>query len=457
MVPRAARSALQRSLDTLIGQGGRHRALNAQLEFAALPRAAMLDEQRTRLRALIRHAATTVPYWRDAFADAKLDPNDFREVDDLAQLPILTKEIIRAEGDRLLSERVNRRALIERRTGGSTAEPLVFYVTRAEYEQQIATSLRGFALAGVRPGEPLGKIWGYNREQRLGNLIAPLTGRLFFDAYQTTPERMDRWVDHMQRIKPVCIYGYASALHIVARHISDRRATLPSVRVVASTAEKLFDGQRREIEAGFGAKVVDMYGCHEVPRLASECLEGSMHMALDAAVMEFVDDDTPGPSRRVLLTSLQSYAMPLIRYDVGDRARAISGTCTCGIELPLMAMDVGKIHHVFALPSGQRVHTSAFFKPLYTLDCLTTFQIQHRALDHIVVVAVPRPDRGAEASDRLAEVLRAFGSTFGPSVRFEAELVDTIPKTARGKQPIVTSQVSEDTSWATSETSEATT
>ncbi len=439
---RRVRAWINLRLAALRGQAGRIRRLPVAMAVTRMSAIEVENTQVDRLRSVLQEAGAHVPYWRDLFATLDFDPDAVDSVEDIASLPILTKEIIRAEGDRMMSDGADSRRVLVRTTGGSTGKPLTFRVAREEYEAQLAINLRAFQLVGVSPGDGFAKIWGYGKRQRIGNLLAPLTGRLYFDAFHTAPADLDRWYAAMRRIRPKAIYGYAGALHLFAKHVESRGGSLPGLKVIASTAEKLLPEARDDIERALGARVFDMYGAHEVTRLASECRYGRMHVHPDSAVLEFVPDpDDPDGPQRILVTSLLSAVQPFIRYDIGDAGKPGVGPCQCGLHFPTMSMDVGKQHLVFELPDGERLHTSFFFQKLYPIDALEAFQIRQVALDHIEVVAIPAPQRTEEASNALDGALETFRERLGDGVTVDWRFVDEIPLTPRGKRPFVVSLV----------------
>lgn len=439
---RRFRAKVQYALALLAGDAERYRLLPDALAFARLSSEEVQREQIRRLRALLVHAGTTVPYWRDLFADLRFVPRDVTSTADLAVLPILTKETIRREGDRLISDQYRQSDLLVRKTGGSTGEPLLFYASRADYEAQMSLHLRSMALAGVWPGDKLVKLWGYGRRRQWGNLLAPLTGRLFLDAYDLAPATLDRWLRLFRLFRPKAIYGYAGALHQLARHAASRGLRVAGMGTVFSTGEMLFPEQRAQIESGLGVRVCDLYGSHEAPRLASECLHGSLHAAPDAAVLEFLEMNND-PAPRLVLTSLQAWAMPLIRYDQGDAVRPVAGECPCGLPFPRLVMEGGKVHQVFALPGGRRKHTGFFYKPAFRIEALQAFQIQHNELDAVEYHAIARKGQAGEAARALDAVCRKLESELG-DVRVTYRLVEALPRTPRGKQPIVVSHVEAD-------------
>jgi phenylacetate-CoA ligase len=298
---------------------------------------------------------------------------------------------------------------------------------------------------GIEPGDGIAKLWGYGADQRWGNRIGWATGRLFFDAFDLSTEAMDRWIVHLKRVAPALLYGYAGALARFARHVELRGESLPGLRVVASTAENLHAEQRATIERALGVPVRDLYGSHEVPRIAQECDHGSMHLFLDTAVVEFVPGIDPDSPQRMLVTSLDGFAQPLIRYDIGDTGRLLDGDCPCGWPLPRIAFGVGKEHRLFWFSSGESVHTVTFFKRLYPIDGLEAFQVHHADRDRVEIRVARRPGRtdASAAVERAAsEIRRQLPYGVALTVRW----VDDIPTSPRGKRPLFTTSVSEDDS-----------
>ena len=308
----------------------------------------------------------------------------------------------------------------------------------------MARKARGFGLVGVKAGDPVAKIWGYGSRHTAANLAAPLSGRLFFDAHQQGPADMDRWIRVMKVVRPRLIYGYATAVQRLARHVAEAGRSLPDLAIVATTAEKLFPEAREEIEASLGARVIDVYGCAEVPPMASECLHGSLHIFSDAAVVELLGDGVdPLGSRQIAVTSLVSWAQPFIRYVLGDAGRPLEGACSCGLPFPRMAMDVGKVHYLFHFPGGEQIHSAYFHERLFTLDALDLFQIRHIRPEALEVLAVPRRGREEQARVGVEAAVEGFRKRLGPRVTVLVRWVDHIERIGRKRSPVI-SRVDED-------------
>lgn len=422
----------------LAGMPDRYRYLDRAMAVAGMDRAALQRRQLASLRSLLLHAGRTVPYYRDLFSRLGFEPGRVRSVEDLARLPVLDKDIIRQQGRRMVSRDLDPGRLVERRTGGSTGEPLRFFASRTDLEWQMAINVRGFALAGFQPGGRVVNVWGYGSARWAQNAVSWVTGRLELDAFDASAAAMDRWIALMRVHRPAMIYGYAGVLDELASHLERRGVRLPGLELVCSTAEKLFDEQRGRIARATGAAVRDMYGCHEVMRLASECTSGRMHMAPDAAVLEFEPTGSaPLGPRRILVTSLVSRAMPFIRYDVGDMGHALDGRCACGLDFPLMGMDVGKVHHVLQLAGGHRVHSSLVNGVLYPVQEIRAYQIRQISPSMLEILAVAHPGAGAQARQALGRVRKQLRSRLPDGVTVRTRLVDRIPRTRSGKRPLV--------------------
>lgn len=445
-IGRRLRGGIVRTRNRVVGEGARYEHLGDAMAFSRLTRNEMNERQFEQLKAVLCYAGDKIPYWRDLFLERGFNPSSFAEPGELEKLPVLTKQIIRDQGERMISEEFNVRDLVVRKTGGSTGEPLRFWIDRPSLEKQMAILLRSFRLVDVYEGDRMAKIWGYGASHNFANRFGPVTGEIFLDAFDSSEKNLEKWVRVLTKFKPTALYGYGTAIYHLARYIRHtRKSPIPSLRIVCTTAEKLFPEMRREIQATLGVAVSDMYGCHEVVRLASECTHGGMHVAGDAAFLEFQDDsaieDAGDDPKKILITTLLARAMPLIRYDVGDFGRALARSCPCGLEMPLMSMDIGKVHHIFTFPEGEMVHTTVFTKELYCLESLDAFQVRQTARDRVDILGVPRAEKRDDAKEDLEAAALRIREQIKTHVHIQARIVEEIPKTARGKQPSVMSFV----------------
>src|SRR5262245_30634221 len=219
---------------------------------------------------LLRHCGEHVPYYREVFAAARFDPAAVRSMEDLARLPLLTRDLARRRGVDLLSRAAPPVSYHPHSSGGSTGVPLDFYRSW-EYEEysNTAGAWRSAHRTGWSPGQKMARIWGQQEPQNpvpgsaLGSLRHRLgawardDGQLLMDAFNANGERMREWVERFRRERPRFILGYASALENFARYLEEERVEGLGVLGVVSTAEPLFADQRALLERVFGALVID--------------------------------------------------------------------------------------------------------------------------------------------------------------------------------------------------------
>jgi phenylacetate-CoA ligase len=422
---------------------GKYRALRRARHFPYKLPDEIREIQWSALKRLLNHAWRSVPYYRRVFGDLGITPAEIRTPEDFRRLPPLTKDEIRAH----LPEFKTRRDLGDRiflnHTGGSTGQPLAFYQHEAYRRHSGGMVLRGWSWAGWRPASRLAWIWGAPRET---SGAASLGGRLrfwlqrmkMFDAFHMSAADLDHWLDVLMGWRPEYLNGYVSSLCLFADHIRQRGAKVSGIRGVFTTAERLLPEQRALLGEVFGTKVYDAYGSREIMAVANECPRGRMHIHADAVYVESV----PGRGGdHLLVTPLHNYAMPLIRYDMGDHGRLRDGRCDCGINLPLMEMEIGRVFDHFVFPDGRVVHGQYFTSLMFGIEGVQNFQFRQTRRDEIrlyVTRSRAADERTAQEIDGVAAAIRA---ELGGAVTVLTEFVDEIPPTAAGKHRFTISEV----------------
>ena len=180
-----------------------------------------LDHHRVRsLRDLLGHAAMHVPYYRSLFSSTGFNATQVRSLDALQGLPFLTKSVIRANLDRLASELASK--LKRYNTGGSSGEPLIFYMGKDRISHDVAAKWRATRWWGVDIGDPEIVVWGspieLGAQDRLRRLRDRLLRTSLLPAFEMSPAKLDQFVAEIRAMRPRMIFGYPSALAHIARH-----------------------------------------------------------------------------------------------------------------------------------------------------------------------------------------------------------------------------------------------
>ncbi len=406
----------------------------------------LAEYQRARLLALLRHAAAEVPYYRETLAKVNLDlPTPAL----LASLPILTREMLRTWEKELLVESASKNQLLRQASGGSTGQPVVHWIDEKEHMLKGARERRSFAFQGLPLGERLLRVWGARADfaGRSGLLKhwadRVLRNQIWFNAYELGEATTRECVDLLRSWRPRGIFGYALAVQEVARWILRNKQSVPSPQVVITSAEHLYEDARKEIHQAFGCPVLDSYGCREAGVIAWECRErGGLHIDADQVIVEILREGqpvAPGEEGHIVITPLQAYAMPLLRYDVGDVGRLLPEPCSCGIQLPRMEISVGRTVELLTTPDGRIVHGLMLAPHNIRAPGLHQIQIEQTAVDHLIVRVVGDLAKARPYLER--DLVGKVHQTMGEQVKVEFQAVADIPLSATGKRVFILSRV----------------
>lgn len=395
--------------------------------------------QQKKLAVLLRHCLARVPAYQP-FAYL-LDQLEREPEGVLKQLPILTKQNFIENTNLYLAQGQKPENLILNRTGGSTGEPVRFYLDRATVEHYEAARWRGLSWWGIEIGDPSAMIWGspleLSQNQQLLYYLKEryLKNRIIIPAYGMKPEGLAEYVKKINSLRPVYIYGYASALALFARLASESGIKLKlRLKGVVSTAETLHEHMRAEIESFFNCKAVNEYGARDGGIIAYECPCGGMHISAENLYLEIVDLKTKKPVETgktglVLVTDLNNFAMPRLRYQLGDLAALSPERCPCGVNLPLMGNIEGREDDVFVGRNGKFIHGHFFNHIARNLDGIRQFQLVQSA-PRAVILKIVKGKNFAEQEVEFFKnkILEALGE-----VDITLEFVPAIPPSPSGK------------------------
>jgi phenylacetate-CoA ligase len=286
------------------------------------------DHQVSALRRLMHHCYNQVPYYSDLMKSRNLLPEDFTSVSDLAKLPYLTRDIVRAEGIRLRAVNYPDNLCQFRRSGGTTGEPIKVAVNDQARALELASWLRGLGWMKHRLGRPMvflfGGSLGLKSRWNLKSTIRDwMLNIRFMPAFELTPENVGDYYKAIRQAKGGTLVGYTSAVINLVEYMSRRGLQGSSLETVLCTSEQMPEEWRKRISEVLGAPVFCYYGCGELNGIASECfgVEGYLvsqeHVILEAANGDPTQFRNNGRGN-ACITSLFNYAMPLIRYLNGD-------------------------------------------------------------------------------------------------------------------------------------------
>ena len=412
--------------------------------------------QQSRLLALLAHAGTHVPYYRQLFRDMGLDDREpGRVLESFEQLPLLDKATVRNNFTALQSDDIHQRDCVENWSGGTTGEPLAFMQQPDEVRVTGGAVLRWFyGWHGIRPGDREVRLWGSDRDLFRGrpplrsSLSEAAKGLKLLNTFKMDTGRIPDLVAEVNEYRPVLVRGYSSSLFEIAQYALANGLLIVPPRVVISSAGTLFPAMRERIEAAFGCRVYNHYGTREMHNVAMEChARTGLHVSAFTHLVEVVDEQgnpcPRGTEGEVVITSLLNHAMPLIRYRIGDRGALSSTACRCGRGLPVLSYISGRTVEAFRTRSGSVVLGEFFiylFEVIMKGGAFAKVQVIQKDYDLIEVRAALLP--GQELSDAVKEEVRSRTRVaMGEDCRVEFTVVEDIPASASGKHSYTRCQI----------------
>lgn len=395
------------------------------------------DEIRARqlqkLRSLLREASTHVPYYRALFQKLGATPDDFRELSDLARLPVLEKQTVRDRFNEFINPRYNPRRVYEDHTSGSTGQPLRFLLTFEQKAYEMAYSIRFYRWAGYRTGARIAAfrsyipptkdapLWKYDASQRT----------LFFSVYDMTPANLRAYAKEFNRFRPSFVRGYPSSIYIFAQFALSEGISVHAPRAVLTSSETLSLEMRTVIERSLQCPVYDWWGSNERIATACQCEQrGIYHINAEGGYLEFLPQKGADPIRQIVGTGLINQAMPLIRYNLGDLAIPAASPCPCGRGLPGIERILGRVNDLIITGEEKFITPVRFFTLFETYDMIRQFQVVQTAPDAVTVRLVPSRELTKDDLEGLHKKLARF---LGERVVIEFEMVDEIKPEPSGK------------------------
>ncbi|MBT2484557.1 MULTISPECIES: phenylacetate--CoA ligase family protein [unclassified Microbacterium] len=387
------------------------------------------------------HAFESSPFYRDLYTEAGFSRADVAARENFSALPIVTKSMLRDAGDSMLSTAAApSRALISQ-TGGSTGSPL-----RVRNDAAAPTApmwWRIYRWWGVHPADDVAFIYRRLRQGREAMIYAAQwwpSRHIHLDARAVTDDAIEEFARTWSRVQPRLLVAYVEGATAVAAHLAKTGRTLPT-HAVSVTAAMLQPGQRELLETVFRTPVFDTYRSAEIPWIAAECTHhDGLHVAADQRLVEIVDA-TGRPAAQdeegsVIVTDFSNEVYPLVRYEMGDRSRSLTGRCGCGLAFARIAPVQGRIADVLRTPAGRQITGGLSGLFLGDPGAVRQMQIVQAADFSVSIRYVPTaPGEAAEAAERAVRALRDL---LGDEVVVAAVEVESI-ESSGGKARLVIS------------------
>ena len=399
----------------------------------------LIAMQERALRKLIGHAYARVPYYRTLFDSAGIRPDSISSLDDLKSVPILTKDAVLANyPDGILMSGVNLTRCSPRMTSGSSGKKLEVVLDHNVAALYRLMQFRQLIDIGYKPWDTM----AYVRYSPPVTSIALQKINLFTRCFIPLEWEPERQITEILKRKPQIINAYPSVLYLLAKTLGRDRGGSLKLKFLMSNSELLTQYARAYIEDIFQCKVYDDYSCLEFSAVAFECRMQNLHVAADNVILEVLDEKgkrlPAGEPGRIVVTSLNNYSMPYIRYEIGDVGTLSGEECPCGRHFPVLKAILGRCDDFLVMPSGELMDPQTIVFQIETIPEVKEFRVTQEENKDLVISIVPQ--RAVNFQQIRDEISSKIKKVVNGSIHVDIIETPTLDRGATGKHRSIMSR-----------------
>lgn len=375
------------------------------------------------LKKLLSDALDNVPYYREIKKNLQLEIPKINSLGALSSFPILTKDILRERNKDLVNVSLPKSRFMANSTSGSTGAATHFYTDRASLPMYGALHMRQHQWMGTDYFVRQLWIWGSSfivKRNWSTRLRETIKNKKLISSYHLSETDVGEIVKEIDRFKPGLIGAYPSHLSYIGEHATRPLKHRPLA--ISLSGEMLYPEQLQRIKDYFGSAVFEYYGARDGSLIAQECkCHNGLHLFSENVIVEILDDNdqpvTDGTGR-VVLTLLHNYAMPLIRYEIGDLAEIDSSMwakCGCGITLPRLRKVQGRSFDLVTFPNGNKVGGTFWTFVMKSVPGIITFNIHQNFKGDVTILYVPQSGSYPDTEAIRAKLLQFGGADINVS------------------------------------------
>ncbi|NPA37924.1 MAG: phenylacetate--CoA ligase family protein [Chlorobi bacterium] len=394
--------------------------------------------QGDKISKLLNYCNENIPYYKEM--NIKLEGNPFS---DIKKFPILEKEYIRKYTEKLVFKK-NLSKLIPQSSSGSTGKQTRVYWSEKEQDIHRATQLLWWEWAGYDLGDPILQT-GITPDRNFVKKVKDILFRTtYIPAFSIDEETITSILNNVSGGKNI-LAGYASSLYVFSQ-IAEKHHIDIKFKTAISWGDKLFDHYRDNIERVFRCKVYETYGSGEGFMIAAQKDLEMMYIMQPNVYVEIVDDDgnevTDGELGHVIVTNLNGFAMPLIRYRIGDLAVKLpKKDYPSGRELQLSILKrvIGRDTDIIKTRKGASMVVHSFTGIFEHYQSIKQFCVIQDNLDSITIEYIPDVNfKGTELPEIRSKIHKSLKDN---DFRVEFKEVGKINATPSGKPQIIISKL----------------
>lgn len=385
------------------------------------------------LRKLLTHASAKVPFYKSLNVLRADTPEEW-----LRNFPVIYKKTIKENVESMKFETGEK--LIAESSSGSSGVQVTVYMSAKESSKTQAWQTLLWEWGGFKLGDKFLQL-GMTTKRPLVKKVKDILLRTDYQqAFNVSPAEVEKSLADKDFAQYV-LGGYASGLYGYSLHARDLGLKM-KFKSVISWGDKMFPHYRKQIQEVFGAAVTDTYGSTEGFVIAGQCEHGRYHVLSPHVYLELLDKEghevEEGMPGYVVVTRLDGYSMPLIRYYLGDIAikEKRDVVCACGRKLPLLKQIVGRDTDIVRTRSGKFLIVHFFTGIFEHFNQIRQFQVIQQSLDSICVEYIAEENFQPDVLDKIRSTIF---DKLAEEIDIRFKEVAEIKPTASGKPQIVKS------------------
>ncbi len=348
-----------------------------------------------KLRRLLEHCYLNVPYYAQVMKNTGISPSDVTDLSIIENFPIITKEIIKSNYQDFIPTNLRKIRGVELSQTGGTTGNILLKRNDANTRSAVWAAFRRFEdWMNYNPSRDKALILMGGHVIKHKNLasfksvlknkiINIINNQVSFNPYETGPELTESIVNALKKYKFKLIRGYSQYLYNLAK-ILQNRGLYFNIPSITTTAEPLLKIHRDIFKRIFGAESFDQYGCGEVGGIAFECEKHEgLHITEEHVIIEVNENN------EIIITDLDNFAMPFIRYWNADQILLSDKDCSCGRKHKLIKKVLGRTCDYIIGANGEYLHWAYFWHLVFDSGIsekydLRKFQVIQKTKDSII-------------------------------------------------------------------------
>ena len=405
----------------------------------------MVVYQTAQLQRIIQHAYHKVPYYRQLFDQHSIEPQRIKTIADLALIPITTRKTVQSQPvKQIIAQGLNPTHLLAVTTGGSSGIPLTIYRTWLEERLLNQFRWRTFSVYGWQASDKICEVrFLYNTQgenQQIQNFIQRLNyyQRVAINCFLP----VDQIIAQLGQHRPDIIGGLPMVMERVAQAVLAQDCAITPPKFIVAGGEVMTQQMQQTISNAFKAPVFNIYGSNEFNMLAWQCPQSAnFHVCEDNVIIEILKEGKPvavGESGEMIVTGLNSFSMPFIRYHLGDLVTKGEACGSCGLPYATIRQVVGRMLDYLVLADGREVHPITLIPLIRDVTWIKGYRLIQETVDHLSFNVIPTHKPTIEQENTFKEQICTI---LQAPMRIDLYYVDELTLEKSGKFRIFQSRV----------------